>query len=90
MLYGEHISVPGVYAMPEFNEKPESDFVRNLTAHWIQIRDFILKHDSTLSGNADVPEGGPYPHKLVWVTEPIFKGSLYPKVTGPYEVVNFQ
>ena len=92
LVYGEHIAIPGVYTFPEmtFNEACKSEFVRNLPNHWFQIRDFVLKHDATLSGNDESLKTGPYPHKYVWVTEPVFKGALYPKVRGPYEVVQFQ
>ena len=52
VVFGEHIAIPGIYVTPEttFDEKSESEFVQQLTTYWFQVRDFILKHDNTLSG----------------------------------------
>ena len=45
VVYGEQITIPGVFVMPQvtFNEDVEEQFVADLTAHWFQVRDFILK-----------------------------------------------
>ena len=90
VIYGEQTTVPGVFAMPRrtFTEESEISFVNQLHKHWLQVKEFILATDPTLS--PAVPSGKPppeFPHDNVWIVEPIKKGSLEPKVRGPYKVL---
>ena len=89
MLYGEQVSIPGVFVNPliTFNEESDDDFVEDLMNHWFQVRDFVLANDPT-PGNAQ--SGTPtsaFPHTHVWIIESLHKRSLYPKARGPYKVL---
>ena len=89
IMYGEHIAIPGVFTFPSlsFNEDIEEQFVIDLTNHWLQVRDFVLENDPVLSIKPGPSMPNKYPHDYVWIKEPLFKGSLYPKARGPYKVI---
>ena len=92
MLYGEQISIPGVFINPKltFNEETDDAFVGDLTNHWFQIRDFVLATDVTLSGSKTKEFTPSFPYEHVWIVEPLRKHSLYPKARGPYRVLEVQ
>jgi len=52
-----------------------------------EVKDFVFQTDPTHIKQEKVliPR---YPHQYIWIKEPLFKGSLYPKVRGPYRVID--
>ena len=87
MLYGEQICIPGAFSHPTltYNEAIETQFVDELSNHWFNLRDFVLKNDKTLA-KTNVPLPPRFPHPYVWLVQPRLQPSLYPKVRGPYAV----
>ena len=55
---------------------------------WLRIKAVVLLFDPTAQPSFHRVEE--FPHKYVWVKEPLLKNTLAPKVRGPYEVVGVQ
>ena len=89
LLFGESVSIPGVLTEPvvKFNDIPNIEFVDRLVRYLAEVKDFVFQTDPTHVPRTEVmiPK---YPHRYIWIREPLFKGSLYPKVRGPYRVID--
>ena len=90
LIYGEHIEIPDIFVQPSksLQDTPDNMFFNNLQTFWLRIKAVVLQFDPTAQPSFHRVEE--FPHKYVWVKEPLLKNTLAPKVRGPYEVVGVQ
>jgi len=91
IVYGEQIAVPSLMVEdpPRYHDTNTTDFVQKLQQDLIQIREYMLANDPTLIPRED-EDPMHFPHKSVWIKDPILRGALAPKYHGPYPVVYYE
>jgi transposase InsO family protein len=88
LVFGEHITLPSLIVTAErtYPEGNESDFIVKLRKDLKVLRQFVTElSDETQDG---VKPDNHYPHKNVWVLDPLLKNCLSPKYSGPFKVLS--
>ena len=88
VVFGEHLAIPSIIVESQrtYPEGQMTEFVAKLQEDLLFMREHLLQIDPTLSGPTD-KVSPQFPHKYVWIKQPVLKSSLHPKYIGPYEVL---